>query len=48
MIAPIIVYNCEGLPQCGPTLYWAAISWRTFFLKANLRQSGHIYNSTIL
>jgi hypothetical protein len=40
-------YSVESLPQCGLTLNWATVNWRTFFLSANLRQTGHISKWTI-
>ena len=40
-------HNGEGLPQHGLTLNWAAVNWRTFFLQANLRQTGQISKWTI-
>jgi len=39
--------NVDGLPQYGPTLNWAAVNWRTFFIQANLRQPWHISKWTI-
>ena len=42
-----IAGNVHGLPQHGLTLNGAAVNWLTFFLQANLRQTGQINKWTI-